>query len=64
LTANFFASAATLVSSVASQGIIAMSGNFCKRTERRLEKPGLEKEESRRFAGLVQRDIDNPDLNI
>jgi hypothetical protein len=41
-----------------------MSGNFCKRTERRLEKHGLERKEARRFAGLVQRDIDNPDLNI
>jgi hypothetical protein len=30
-----------------------MSGNFCKRTERRLEKLGLEKEEARRFAGFL-----------
>jgi len=30
-----------------------MSGNFCKRTERRLEKPGLEKKKARRFAGFL-----------
>jgi sugar-specific transcriptional regulator TrmB len=41
-----------------------MSGNFCKRTERRLEKLGLEKKEARRFAGLVQRNINSPGLKI
>jgi hypothetical protein len=30
-----------------------MSGNFCKRTERRLKKLGLEKKEARRFAGFL-----------
>jgi hypothetical protein len=30
-----------------------MSENFCKRTERRLEKLGLEKKKARRFAGFL-----------
>jgi hypothetical protein len=29
-----------------------MSGNFCKRTDRRLKKLGLEKKKARRFAGF------------